>query len=72
MMLLPAGYWYFDQNFDRLAPLTLDYRGRGLNETELTKKIRKFYFGDQPLTYQNLLRQADVSFISSKCFIEYY
>ena len=63
MMLNPLAYNFFDRHFNQLAPMTLDYRGKGLNETKLSKTIRKYYFGNDEITYRNLKIHADVSFI---------
>ncbi len=61
MMLNPLAFSFFDQHFDLLAPITLDYRYRDLNEKQISRDVRKFYFGDKVISYRNLKLHANVS-----------
>lgn len=41
--------WYND-NFDKVAPLSMLYYGSASDPDEVTRKIRNFYFGDNKIT----------------------
>ncbi|XP_014276171.1 juvenile hormone esterase [Halyomorpha halys] len=41
--------WY-DDNFERLAPVSLMYFATASNPNEVTRKIREFYYGNKPIS----------------------
>lgn len=53
-----------DKEFESIAPITFMYRETcdSTNQTELSKKIRKFYFGDRPIDLNTKSELTDVSF----------
>lgn len=44
--------WYSD-NFENVAPLSVDYLHSATDPVELTKKIKNFYFGEGAITETN-------------------
>uniref|UniRef100_T1HB33 Carboxylic ester hydrolase n=1 Tax=Rhodnius prolixus TaxID=13249 RepID=T1HB33_RHOPR len=45
----PADLIEFGQKFNQVAPISLFYDTTASNPEEVTRKIREFYFGDQPI-----------------------
>jgi len=60
MLLVPLAQQTFNRKFENLAPLTLEYRYRGLDELKVSREVRKFYFGNEPLTHNNFDLQGQV------------
>lgn len=46
--------------FDEIAPMSLFYRGRTEDVDALTQRIRKFYFGQEPVNNQTFAKATDV------------
>ncbi|CAG7728606.1 unnamed protein product, partial [Allacma fusca] len=59
MMLIPVSFFSFNRNFQTLAPMTLGFRGLGLKEDEIARRIKKQYFGNEAITYRNQKEHGD-------------